>query len=262
MSVPGSVGGDGVPHCGGEGGLKDLRELVGVLAISAGAENNSDNLTQNFTVGTANVNLRGLGVASTLVLLNGRRQVLSAVQTDDGSSFVDLAALVPMLALERVEVLKDGAAAIYGSQEDFSVDAVAGGTMGADGQVPAGGEPSRSHEPPPGRGGLAASLDRRFWQSRQLPRAVHGPHAGGPGLRGVRRSGAGTDGRGAICRFDYAPQITVTPNERRTQLFGRMDWRREARGMRGPSSAMRAIGAVSPSARSTGTRASTIPTIR
>ena len=58
-----------------------------MVAINAGAENNADNLTQNFTVGTANINLRGLGVASTLVLLNGRRQVLSAVQTDDGSSF-------------------------------------------------------------------------------------------------------------------------------------------------------------------------------
>ncbi len=145
-------------------GLKDLRDLVGVLAINAGAENNSDNLTQNFTVGTANLNLRGLGVASTLVLLNGRRQVLSAVQTDDGSSFVDLAALVPMLAVERVEVLKDGAAAIYGSeavagvanfitrggfegvevqaeyrsrvgdgsQDDLSLDGVLGGRLGDD----------------------------------------------------------------------------------------------------------------------------------
>ena len=103
-----------------EAGLRDLRDLVGVLAINAGAENNADNLTQNFTVGTANVNLRGLGVASTLVLLNSRRQVLSAVQTDDGSSFVDLAALVPVMAIERVEILKDGATAIYGS------DAVAG----------------------------------------------------------------------------------------------------------------------------------------
>ena len=134
---------------------------MGVLAINAGAENNSDNLTQNYTVGTANVNLRGLGVASTLVLLNGRRQVLSAVQTDDGSSFVDLAALVPLLAIERVEILKDGAAAIYGSeavagvanfitrrgfeglefqaeyrgrtndgsQDDFSLDGVYGGTF-------------------------------------------------------------------------------------------------------------------------------------
>ena len=99
-----------------DAGLKDLRDRVGVLAINAGAENNSDNLTQNFTVGTANINLRGLGVASTLVLLNGRRQVLSAVQTDDGSSFVDLAALVPAMAIERVEILKDGATAIYGSE--------------------------------------------------------------------------------------------------------------------------------------------------
>ena len=61
-----------------DSGAKDLRDFVGVLAINAGSENNSDNLTQNYTVGTANINLRGLGVASTLVLLNGRRQVLSA----------------------------------------------------------------------------------------------------------------------------------------------------------------------------------------
>ena len=99
---------------------KDIRDLVGLLPTDNGAENNSDNLTQNYTVGTANVNLRGLGVASTLVLLNGKRQVSSAVQTDDGSSFVDLAALVPTLAVERVEILKDGASAVYGS------DAVAG----------------------------------------------------------------------------------------------------------------------------------------
>ena len=99
---------------------KDIRDLIGTLPINNGAENNSDNLTQNYTAGTANVNLRGLGVASTLVLLNGKRQVFSAVQTDDGASFVDLAALVPLLAVQRVEILKDGASAIYGS------DAVAG----------------------------------------------------------------------------------------------------------------------------------------
>ena len=99
---------------------KDIRDLVGILPINNGAENNSDNLTQNFTAGTANINLRGLGVASTLVLLNDKRQVSSAAQTDDGASFVDVAALVPMLAVERVEILKDGASAIYGS------DAVAG----------------------------------------------------------------------------------------------------------------------------------------
>jgi len=100
--------------------VKDVRDLVGILPFNSGSENNSDNLTQNFTVGTSNINLRGLGVASTLVLLNGRRQVLSSVATDDGSSFVDTAALIPALAIERVEILKDGASAIYGS------DAVAG----------------------------------------------------------------------------------------------------------------------------------------
>ena len=103
-----------------DGAMKDFRDLVEALPINAGAENNSDNLTQNFGAGTANFNLRGLGVASTLVLLNGRRQVLSSVTTDDGASFVDIAALAPALAIERVEILKDGASAIYGS------DAVAG----------------------------------------------------------------------------------------------------------------------------------------
>ena len=101
-------------------GVSDARDLMQLLPSNAGAQNNADSLSQNFTVGTSNINLRGLGVSSTLVLLNGRRQVTSAVPTIDGSSFVDLSALVPTLALEQVEILKDGAAAVYGS------DAIAG----------------------------------------------------------------------------------------------------------------------------------------
>ena len=101
-------------------GVGDARDLMQLLTSNAGAQNNADSLSQNFTVGTSNINLRGLGVSSTLVLLNGRRQVPSAIPTIDGSSFVDLSALVPTLALEQVEILKDGAAAVYGS------DAIAG----------------------------------------------------------------------------------------------------------------------------------------
>ncbi len=101
-------------------GVGDPRDLMQLLTSNAGAQNNGDTLTQNTTAGTSNINLRGLGVSSTLVLLNGRRQVASAVPTNDGSSFVDLSALVPTLALEQVEILKDGAAAVYGS------DAIAG----------------------------------------------------------------------------------------------------------------------------------------
>lgn len=57
----------------------------------------------------AGINLRGLGSESTLVLVNGRR--LAAAGTGD---FVDVS-LIPLSAIERVEVLTDGASAIYGS---------------------------------------------------------------------------------------------------------------------------------------------------
>ncbi len=97
-----------------------VAEIVNNLTINTGSENNPDAFTQNFTSGTSNINLRGLGVASTLVLLNGRRQTYSAFVTDRGENFVDTASLVPMIAIERVEILKDGAASLYGS------DAVAG----------------------------------------------------------------------------------------------------------------------------------------
>lgn len=101
-------------------GVSDARDLMQLLPSNAGAQNNADSLSQNYTVGTSNINLRGLGVSSTLVLLNGRRQAVSALPTIDGSSFVDLSALVPTIALEQVEILEDGAAAVYGS------DAIAG----------------------------------------------------------------------------------------------------------------------------------------
>ncbi|WP_413462247.1 TonB-dependent receptor [Brevundimonas phoenicis] len=61
------------------------------------------------------VNLRGLGAASTLVLINGRR----LAGTGSRAEFADVSAL-PSAAVERVDVLLDGASALYGS------DAVAG----------------------------------------------------------------------------------------------------------------------------------------
>ena len=59
--------------------------------------------------GVATVNLRGLGSSRTLVLLNGKR-----LPTDAVGGYVDLN-LVPMAAVERIEILKDGASATYGS---------------------------------------------------------------------------------------------------------------------------------------------------
>ena len=60
-------------------------------------------------------NLRGLGAGATLVLINGRRQPFSGLLGD----FVDISN-IPWSAVERIEVLPDGASALYGS------DAIAG----------------------------------------------------------------------------------------------------------------------------------------
>ena len=69
---------------------------------------------QNGGASTATISLRGLGANRTLVLINGRRGAAAG-----GGSAVDIAS-IPVAAIDRVEVLKDGASAVYGS------DAMAG----------------------------------------------------------------------------------------------------------------------------------------
>jgi iron complex outermembrane receptor protein len=70
--------------------------------------------TNGFASGSAAVSLRGLGVNSTLVLVNGRRMSTYGLADDGTRNFVDLNSL-PLEAVERIEVLKDGASAIYGA---------------------------------------------------------------------------------------------------------------------------------------------------
>ena len=74
---------------------------------------NDFNDASNFSNGTA-IDLRGLGAGNTLTLLNGRRMTATG-----SGSYVDIS-LLPLDAVERVDVLTDGASAIYGA------DAVAG----------------------------------------------------------------------------------------------------------------------------------------
>ncbi|SDF07795.1 iron complex outermembrane recepter protein [Massilia sp. PDC64] len=72
-----------------------------------------------FAAGASGISLRGLGAASTLVLMNGRRMAPYGLADDGQKQFTDLN-VIPTDAVERVEILKDGASAIYGS------DAIAG----------------------------------------------------------------------------------------------------------------------------------------
>ncbi|WP_460989492.1 TonB-dependent receptor domain-containing protein [Sphingobium sp. TomTYG45] len=95
-------------------------ELARLITANSGSEAQVDQLNQPLTAGTAQLNLRNLGLGSTLILINGRRQTLSAVAAIDGSTFTDINSLMPLIALKRLEVAKDGAASTYGS------DAVAG----------------------------------------------------------------------------------------------------------------------------------------
>ena len=101
-------------------GINVLGDLARNMTFNAGSELNTDAFTQNFSTGTGNINLRGLGLSSTLILINGKRQTLSAAYADDGSTFVDTNSLMPLIMVNRVETLKDGGSAIYGT------DAVAG----------------------------------------------------------------------------------------------------------------------------------------
>jgi iron complex outermembrane recepter protein len=100
-------------------GVPTIADMVKNLTINTGSNFNNDFSTQRQTVGTAQVNLRGIGLSSTLVLVNGRRTTVTSTSNDQGDTFVDINQF-PLLMIDRIEVLKDGAAAIYGS------DAVAG----------------------------------------------------------------------------------------------------------------------------------------
>ncbi len=97
-------------------GLTSVGDIL--FNISANESSTLRNVTTstNGSDGTQNISLRGLGETRTLVLVNGRRWVTSGVTN---SALVDLNT-IPISVVERIEVLKDGASAIYGS------DAIAG----------------------------------------------------------------------------------------------------------------------------------------
>jgi iron complex outermembrane receptor protein len=85
--------------------------------------NNMGSLSQSapsaFAAGGSGVALRGLTVGATLVLIDGHRMASYPMPDDGERDFVDISS-IPIDAIERIEVLKDGASAVYGS------DAIAG----------------------------------------------------------------------------------------------------------------------------------------
>lgn len=92
--------------------IKDLPQVGSVLGDS-----NQFSTAAQASQGLGSINLRGLGPTRTLVLFNGRRSLVAPGAV--GGGFGDTNS-IPLFALDRIEILKDGAAATYGS------DAIAG----------------------------------------------------------------------------------------------------------------------------------------
>src|SRR5437868_5571958 len=96
-------------------GVQTLGDLIQRTPAVAGAATNPQ-VNNGGGTGESNVELRGLGAQRTLVLLNGRRIGILGNTT---TSAVDIN-MIPVNLIERVEVLQEGAGAVYGS------DAIAG----------------------------------------------------------------------------------------------------------------------------------------
>ena len=100
-------------------GAADVAEIIASLPWQSGSQTRSSTFQGEGAAGRSSINLRNLGHGATLPLVNGKRQVASWFNTR-GNASVNINGLIPNIALERIEIVKDGASALYGS------DAIAG----------------------------------------------------------------------------------------------------------------------------------------
>ena len=100
-------------------GAADVSEIVQSMPWQSGSQTRASTFGGEGADGRSSINLRNLGHGSTLPLVNGKRHVASWYN-GRGNASVNINGLVPNIALQRVEIVKDGASALYGS------DAIAG----------------------------------------------------------------------------------------------------------------------------------------
>jgi outer membrane receptor protein involved in Fe transport len=97
-------------------GVADVAEMIQTTTVAAGSPQvtpeTSTAFNQSGGTGAQTLSLRGLGATRTLSLLNGRRAGPAGVRGQVSSFDLNV---IPMAAVERVEILKDGASSIYGS---------------------------------------------------------------------------------------------------------------------------------------------------
>ncbi len=98
--------------------ITNIGEISKYLNVSSGSRFQT-NALEGVDQGMSSITLRGLDASATLLLLNSRRHTFSGTPSNNGNGYID-ANIVPEIAIEKVEILKEGATSIYGS------DAIAG----------------------------------------------------------------------------------------------------------------------------------------
>jgi len=98
--------------------VSTVAELSKYLSVASGSHFQT-NALDGVDQGMSAITLRGLDHASTLVLINKKRQTHAGTPSHEGEGYIDVN-IIPEIALNRIEILKDGATSLYGS------DAVAG----------------------------------------------------------------------------------------------------------------------------------------
>jgi len=101
-----------------EENLKDLNiltigEISKYIASSSGSHFQTNSL-DGTDQGMSSITLRGLDHASTLVLINNKRQTSAGTTSHEGEGYVDIN-IIPQIALKQVQILKEGATTAYGS---------------------------------------------------------------------------------------------------------------------------------------------------
>ncbi len=242
-------------------GSPSMLGVIRNLSFSLGADLESDQFGSRTGADRSTLNLRGLGPSRSLVLLNGDRITWSPGAIPDQAQLMVDTNVLPMVAVEQVEFLRDGGAATYGSDAIAGVmnvitrshfdglsfegkHSVIDGSNG-DGEIGLlGGGPFAG-----GRGHAVSSIgiarrspirlrDRNWavrpyaenprggWSGTGRP-AVFYPLSGAPGIRdpNCERVGGGVSSPDSpLCRFQYTPFDNLVQDTRRGQWFTEVSW--------------------------------------
>jgi iron complex outermembrane receptor protein len=180
-----------------------------------GAGNLSQTFSGGFAAGGAGISLRGLNDNATLILIDGHRMAPYPLADDGSRSFVDISN-IPFESVERIEILKDGASAVYGS------DAMAGvvnvilkkNFVGTSISGEGGRDPGRRHHRPRHHHAWPRQPRHRRLQRLRQPGV---PPPGPDPLQPAQRAVAGT-GHVAVRRRQQGAGVITPQNTAPTVL--------------------------------------------